>query len=133
MRRNFYITQYATIFDNKKRLLVVRDANHRHIKGRWVLPGGHIDDELDPILALRREIKEETNLRMKKAETFAVAIKHYPTGHRFVVYYKVHATGKIKLDHENDAYMWITLKDMKKMKFRDSDERKLIIKVLGGK
>jgi 8-oxo-dGTP diphosphatase len=134
MKRKFYITQYAAIFDSKKRLLVVRDA--MRLKGLWVLPGGHINEELDPLQALKREIKEETNLDMKDAEVFSTAIKYYRAGdkgYRLVIYYKVLAKGKIKLNRENDAYLWASLKDTKNMKFRDNQERKIILDMLGEK
>ncbi|MBI4170835.1 MAG: NUDIX hydrolase [Candidatus Aenigmarchaeota archaeon] len=131
-RRKFYASQYAAILKDKK-LLMLRDAEHGKLRGKWVFPGGHIDEETDTLSALSREVKEETNLNLKSAAVFHTTIKKYPKGWTMIIYYKCKATGKIRLDHENDAYKWISSEDAKDMKFRDEGEKKIVSGLLGGK
>ncbi len=128
----FYVTQYAAIFDKENRLLLLRDAVPEHsILGKYVFPGGHINMEDDPVSALAREIKEETNLKMTAAWVFSTAIKKYPDGDwRFIVYYVCHAKGSVKLDKDHDAFEWTDLAQTKKMKFRDNEEKQIIIGLL---
>ncbi|MBI3190914.1 NUDIX hydrolase [archaeon] len=129
MKRKFFITQYAAI-TRKKRLMLLRNDDCSDIRGKWVFPGGHIDMELDPLKALEREIKEELNMTLKSAVPIKTEIKLYPTGYRFVVYYKVSVAGKIKISKEHDSYRWVSLEDLKKLKLRDAQEKKVIENIL---
>ncbi len=132
--RQFYVTQYAAIFDEEDRLLLLRDATSEWIKGKWIFPGGHVSADADPISALAREIKEETNLKMTTAWVFRAAIKKYPDGDwRFVVYYVCQAKGKIRLDKDHDSFEWADLEKAKKMGFRDSAEKRLVAELLARK
>jgi nucleoside triphosphatase len=58
-------TTGALIFDPKGRLFLMR--SHKW-KGKWVIPGGHVDlgERIED--AARREIKEETNLDVRDLE-----------------------------------------------------------------
>jgi len=48
------------IYNNK--ILIVRIQTGCHAEGIWDLPGGGIEENETPIDALKREVKEETNL-----------------------------------------------------------------------
>ncbi len=129
-KRKFYVTQYAAIFDKENRLLLLRDAATEAIIGKWVFPGGHIDMEADPLAALAREIKEETNLKMAAAWVFRTAVIKYEDGDwRFVVYYVCSAKGNVRLSKEHDAFEWADLEKAKKLKFCRS-ERPLVLDLL---
>ncbi len=56
MKRHFTAT--AFIVDSKRRTLLI---NHKRL-GRWMPPGGHIDENETPEEAARRECKEETGM-----------------------------------------------------------------------
>ncbi len=127
--KRFYVTQYAAIF-NRNKMLMLRNVIGSKYMNCWVFPGGHIDEDKNPIAALAREVKEETNLNLKGAIIFKSDIKKYPTGWRYVVYYKCRATGKIKLDYENDAYRWASLSDVGRMKLRDKKEKRIVLELL---
>jgi 8-oxo-dGTP pyrophosphatase MutT (NUDIX family) len=53
-----HFTATAFIIDAKKRTLLIK---HKRL-GRWMPPGGHIDENETPEEAARRECKEETGL-----------------------------------------------------------------------
>ena len=50
------------IYNNK--ILIVRIQTGCHAEGIWDLPGGGIENNETPIDALKREVKEETNLEL---------------------------------------------------------------------
>ena len=55
---NRHFTATAFVIDSKHRVLLLW-----HLRlGRWMPPGGHVDDNETPEDAARRECKEETNL-----------------------------------------------------------------------
>lgn len=56
MHRHFTAT--AFVIDSHNRVLLLW---HRRL-GRWMPPGGHVDDDETPEDAAKRECKEETNL-----------------------------------------------------------------------
>ena len=51
-------------YDNK--ILVLRRSTGTKGEGNWDLPGGEIEENETPKQAIRREIEEETNLRVTK-------------------------------------------------------------------
>jgi 8-oxo-dGTP pyrophosphatase MutT (NUDIX family) len=130
MKRQFFVTQYAAIFDEENRLLLLRDVSDDN-KGKWVFPGGHIGDDKDAISALARELMEETSLKLNAAWVFRTAIKKYPDGNwRHIVYYVCQAKGKVRLSKEHDVFEWTDLTKAKKMKFRDREEKQLILDLI---
>jgi len=48
-----------------------RSDDDPNLAGAWTLPGGHLDPGDDDMAALRRELKEELGLRLRKGRTFA--------------------------------------------------------------
>ena len=58
-----HFTATAFIIDSKRRTLLLW---HKRL-GRWMPPGGHIDDDETPEDAARRECKEETGLDVEIA------------------------------------------------------------------
>jgi ADP-ribose pyrophosphatase YjhB (NUDIX family) len=132
MKKKLYVTQYAAIFDKQNKILLLRDAIHPKIKGKWIFPGGHINEsETDAILALSREIKEETNLDMKSAWVFQAKMKKFPDGiWRFIVYYVCAAKGKVRLSRVHDRFEWVDTKSAESLEFRDKHEKEMILDLL---
>ncbi len=67
----------ALIFDNKNRLLVIERAREP-AKGKYGVPGGFIDYHESAEDALRREVKEETNLDITSFQFFGSFPNLYP-------------------------------------------------------
>ncbi|MBN1897496.1 MAG: NUDIX hydrolase [Spirochaetes bacterium] len=57
----------AIVIEEKGKILIVKRAIEPQ-KGKWVLPGGFVDDDETPERAALRELKEETDLQGHKPD-----------------------------------------------------------------
>lgn len=129
------------ILDNK--ILILRIQNDCGGEGKWDLPGGGIEKGESPEDALRREVKEETNL-----DLFPDSIKSLNVTKKFIIpecgvhskwkFYKAVAkNGDIKLNPshwkklhgqaEHNEYKWISkLSELENIQM--ADEMKSVVK-----
>lgn len=70
------VAAYALLTRNGDVLLTQMSSRTR-IEGRWTLPGGGIDHGEDPRDALRREVYEETGLRVEPSRVVDVHATHF--------------------------------------------------------
>ncbi len=111
----------ALIFNPPGEVLMIR--THKW-SGKWGIPGGKIKRGETSEAALRREIKEETNLRVKDIE-FVLAQdsidskEFYREAHFVLLNYVCRAVGKgnnVILNDEGFEFQWIPLKLAKTLK-----------------
>ena len=104
----------ALIFNDDGKMLLVR--SHKW-KGKWVMPGGHIELGETAITALRREIKEETNLdiddiRFVCLQEFIFDDAFWKKKHFIFMDYACKAKpGEVALDSVGQEFTWVTLKE----------------------
>ena len=110
----------ALIFNSKNEVLMLR--THKW-SNKWGIPGGKIKSGEKAEAALRREIKEETNLKIADIEFVLVqdcihSKEFYKAAHFILLNYTCRAVGKldVKLNHEAQEYRWLKLADAKKLK-----------------
>lgn len=116
----------------------------------WTVPGGRISVE-DYIntpkrtesawyraveLTLRREVLEETNIKIKNIKFLIDMAFVRPDGIPVVTlsYYADYAGGKVKLDTDTADFAWVTSKEAKKYELIDGiyDEIVMTEKILKG-
>lgn len=102
----------ALIFNRAGKLFLMR--SHKW-KGQWVVPGGHIELGERMEDALRREVKEETNLEIHEIEflcfqEFIYDERFWKRSHFIFFDYacKTDATDAT-LNDEAEEYRWVTL------------------------
>ena len=115
----FHLAVKGIIIRKDGKILVIkRSEADDHKPGVWETVGGGLEEKTSPQKALEREIKEETNLKVKIREPFNIFSFKKDTGEfkvgiTFVCDY---VSGKVKLSHEHSDFRWIEPEDFKKMK-----------------
>ena len=102
----------ALVFNDAGQVLMVRTQKW---SGLWGIPGGKIKFGETSLQALRREIKEETNLKITKIK-FVIAQdcirskEFYRDAHFVLLNYTCHANGpcKVRLNDEAQEFRWAT-------------------------
>jgi len=125
--QRFVISQVAILIRDGK-CLILEDAAH---PGRWILPGGRIDEGEESEIAFARELKEEINFGhfvnlglveydiwyvkndMKAVCALAFLIKNNDT--------------EIKLSSEHSGFQWITENQVKDTNFLWPKADKMVI------
>lgn len=127
------IAAHGFIKYKNKYLVTRRSLTDDYKPGEWDLPGGTIEFGEDPITALKREIKEETNLKVKVGKVLSVySFLSNPLRYQFQIVYECeYRSGKVKLNPEDhDAFVWATISEIKKFKkiaFLDNLYREIIL------
>jgi len=110
----------ALIFNRAGEALMIR--THKW-SNKWGIPGGKIKWGEPSEAALRREIKEETNLKVSDIEFVLVqdcirSKEFYREAHFVLLNYTCRATGKpvVKLNHEGQEFRWLKLAAAQKLK-----------------
>jgi len=110
----------ALIFNAQNEALMIR--THKW-SGKWGIPGGKIKRGETALAALRREILEETNLRIKDVEFVIVqdcisSKEFYREAHFVLLNYVCRAVGKklnVILNDEGREFKWLPLVAAKKL------------------
>ncbi|HHY86286.1 MAG TPA: NUDIX domain-containing protein [Verrucomicrobia bacterium] len=102
----------ALIFDNAGKVLMIRTHKWSDL---WGIPGGKIRWGETSVDALRREIKEETNLDIEDIEFVLVqdcirSKEFYREAHFILLNYTCRAAGAqdVKLNSEAQEFRWVT-------------------------
>lgn len=115
--------------DNEGRHLILRRSTLKYpeVSDRWDLPGGRIVPGSVLLENLAREMDEETKLKIEGepkliAAQDIVREKNGCSRHVVRLTYTGRANGTPVLDDENDAYAWLTLKEIRDMPEGDLDK-----------
>lgn len=108
------LTVVVGLIERDNKILIVRRHDPQHVQWhhRWEFPGGKIELYETPIEALKREIKEETQLTVNSELLLGVHTHHWntPKGIQqtfILLYYCNDFTGEVRLNNkENDDYIW---------------------------
>lgn len=104
----------VAVFNDEMKVLLLKRSDYpdQWMPSKWSLPGGKIEDGEEPADAAKREIEEETGIKLEKAiETFVIQRSEDNVEHLFVA---KSSTNEVTLDKENSAFEWVdanTVKD----------------------
>ena len=118
----------AAIMLENKVLVIKRSEKEDFLKNTWDVPGGKIEFSEKPFEALKREIKEETNIDAKPLQivTLWSIMKNPETqliGATILYEYK---KGKVKLSKEHTEYRWVTFYQLAKLEMHPSLKKDLL-------
>ncbi len=103
----FKVDQNAVIVNDEEQILILRQ------EGKWLLPGGRIEEGESWSEALSREIDEETGLKdVIIGDVLDVAINDTSDTYIVTFWCIAHGTPAVRLSAEHDAYAWITPEDL---------------------
>ena len=120
----------AIISKDNKYLITRRSLNKKRFPGKWTVPGGklEVNDYADATKdtdngwykvlerALKREVKEETDLEIKNVDYLIDFATIYKDGSASLIISCVaeHESGEVKLqEEESDQHAWVTLEQAK--------------------
>ena len=81
--------------------------------GEWELPGGHIHLGEKSKIGAKREVMEETGIRISKLKTIVVT-------KNFKLYAAMPRNSKVNLSDEHTDYTWVTKQQVKQLKLSNS-------------
>jgi phosphoglycolate phosphatase-like HAD superfamily hydrolase/ADP-ribose pyrophosphatase YjhB (NUDIX family) len=122
------------IFNDENRVLMLRTHKWSDL---WGIPGGKIRYGENSVDALRRELKEETDLEVGAIELVLVqdcihSREFYRREHFLLLNYTCHCLGddRVKLNAEAKEFLWVTLPEALQMPL-NQPTRRLLEAVLG--
>ena len=117
------VTVGALIFNHAGRVLMVRTHKWSNL---WGIPGGKIKWGESSVAALRREIKEETNLAIRDirfvlAQDCIKSREFYREAHFVLLNYTARCAGRgaVKLNDEAREFEWVTIDQALKMRINE--------------
>lgn len=133
MKERWAVGALAIIKHKDRYLMLRRSRKKRYEPGKWGFVGESLNDGEALVEALRRGVKEETNLELKKFDLFKIYNLTFripsETKHVVVVSFLCEPKGlKVKLNCESEDFKWVTLKDAQKLELIDGNN--LVVKDL---
>lgn len=115
---SFRLSFKAAIINKEKEILLIkRRENDVHYPGGWEFPGGRVEIGEDPFEGFKREVKEETNLKINLIKPIKVKYFIRDDGQKILMTtFLCKALNKeIKLSDEHTEYAWLNLEKAEKI------------------
>jgi 8-oxo-dGTP diphosphatase len=111
----------AVIKKKNKYLLLKRGKKTTLWRGKWQFPEGGIKFGESPLDSLKRELKEETGLKLKNAKFLkfhSSTIRYFGKSlyHALRLMFICKVSGNIKLSNAHDDYKWFTKRQIRKLR-----------------
>lgn len=128
MKRLVIIAVKCILAENGKILFIKEPAGNSWRPGSWSLPGGKIDPDENYIDAIKREVFEETGLKVRIRGILKIVeiIRHIKKDVRLVHHYVAvveKKSGKLKKpDHYMAEYAWLSKNEIIRMPINNLSE-----------
>jgi 8-oxo-dGTP diphosphatase len=119
----FVVGQKVVIFNELDEVLFLRRSSKTDRAGGWDFPGGRLElEDTDPVEGIRREVWEETQLKVSDIRPVAVVTRAANESKQglLVVGYKARLeSGAVILSWEHDQFQWLSSNDALKVELPD--------------
>jgi len=108
----------VAIIQRGDKFLLVKQSKGTYHEGLWTFPGGKVEVNETLEFAVKREVKEETNLDISVNKLFHAAV--LKDEDVLVLFFKCGKplTEMIKLADDVEEFVWVTLGEMEKYPMR---------------
>ncbi len=114
----------AVIMDEQKRLLITQRAPHLSKGGYWEFPGGKLELNESPELALIREVHEEVGLEILSYHYLGVVSHSYDTYQVILYGYVVHQyRGEARCCESQTGIRWVSLDELSDYDFPEANRQ----------
>lgn len=118
------------------RLLLLQLAQHKQEASRWGVPAGKLEENELPEDGLKRELFEETGIRVEESTNIAPVGKLFvrkPTVDYIYHAYKIRlkTEPQVTLSYEHVAYKWVSFKEAEQLPLMDGAKEALAFALKG--
>ncbi|PIN76238.1 hypothetical protein COV18_00365 [Candidatus Woesearchaeota archaeon CG10_big_fil_rev_8_21_14_0_10_37_12] len=108
------VAEYAIILNEKNEFLMVKLKNHS-----WHFPGGRLNECETSITALKREVKEETNLEITNINPIFTRCFDEGENHKYGVFFsaRVKEPYTVKISDEHNDFAWFNKNQLSEIHF----------------
>ncbi len=112
-----WVAVTVLVFGQGRMLSMRRAASQEAGPGLWEGVSGRVQSGEDPIAAARREVLEETGLRVviRSRPVTAYAALRCGEPMTVIVFAAEHEGGEVRLSEEHDAYRWCELGELSQL------------------
>ena len=117
-KRNIAVTLECFVKKGNKYLMLHRSVNKRIMPDVWMAPGGHREFNEGLFECARREVFEETGLKIKNLRIKATGnayLKDLDQEFYFHFVFADYAGGKLKPNNKDGKFVWLTIEEIKKL------------------
>ena len=120
------IGEYGIIINKKGEFLILKlPINKEFTKEMWMFPGGRLEEEEQPEMGLKREVLEETGLKIKIIAPIHTARWGIENPAKYSVFYLCKLIGgeKAKISFEHVDSTWVNFKDIEKVPWHNINSK----------
>ncbi|MDD2257730.1 NUDIX hydrolase [Candidatus Falkowbacteria bacterium] len=120
------IGEYGVIINKKGEFLILKlPINKEFTKDMWMFPGGRLEKEEQPEIGLKREVLEETGLKIKIIAPLHTARWGIENPAKYSVFYlcKLSGGGPVKISVEHMDSKWVNFSDIEKIQWHNINSK----------
>lgn len=114
------------IYNSQGEILVAERQAHKFQGGRFEFPGGKVESNEDPFLALKREFFEEIGIEILEAEPWKIFQHEYPDRKILLDVWKIKKFQGEAVGKEGQTIRWVSKKTLETLNIPDANRDILI-------